>query len=120
MARRVAGDLLIVLAAAFTIYLTVIMTHRINAVVLKDSYVKIFRYELVICGVFLLLALDIRFGFLTKGTGFLRAAGWAARILLIFVTAAVLFFSGKITAGSFIRTAEPAKHALVLGLALED
>ncbi len=120
MARRVAGDLLIALAAAFTIYLAVIMTHRINAVVLKDSYVKIFRYEMIICGVFLLLALDIRFGFLTKGNGFLRAAGWAARILLIFVTAAVLFFCGKITAGSLIRTAESAKHALVLGLALED
>lgn len=120
MTRRIAGDLLIALAAAFTIYLSVVMTRRISAVVLKASYVKIFRYELIICGVFVLLALDIRFGFLTKGTGFLRIAGWAVRILLICVTAVVLFFCGKITAGSFIRTAEPAKHALVLGLALED
>ena len=83
MARRAAGDLLIVLVIAFTFYLTVIMTRRISAVVLKDSYIKIFRYELVICAVFLLLALDIRFGFLTKGTGFLRIAGWTVRILLI-------------------------------------
>ena len=38
MARRAAGDFLIVLVIAFTIYLTVIMTRRISAVVLKDSY----------------------------------------------------------------------------------
>ena len=51
MARRAAGDFLIVLVIAFTIYLTVIMTRRISAVVLKDSYKEIFRYELIICGV---------------------------------------------------------------------
>ena len=121
MARRAAGDFLIALVIAFTIYLTVIMTRRISAVVLKDSYKEIFRYELIICGVFLVLALDFRFGFLTGSrNGLIRAAGWGIRIPLACLAAVVLFFCGKITAGSFIRTAEPARHALVLGLALEN
>lgn len=36
--RQIIGDVLLFLAAAFTVYLAVIMTRRINAVVLKDSY----------------------------------------------------------------------------------
>ena len=121
MARRAAGDLLIVLVIVFTVYLTVIMTHRISAVVLKNSYAEIFRYELIVCGVFLVLALDFRFGFLTGSRNSLfRAAGWGIRVLLVCGAAVIVFFCGRITAGSFIRTAEPARHVLVLGLALEN
>ena len=59
------------------------MTRRISAVVLKDSYEEIFRYELIICGVFLVLALDFRFGFLTGSrTGLLRAAGFPVALVL--------------------------------------
>lgn len=121
MAKRIAGDLLIFIAAAFTVYLSVIMLRRIQAVVLKDSYIEIFRYELIICAVFLILALDFRFGLLTKIRFMpLKIAGWAVRIVLIAIAAAVLLFSGKIIAGSFAHGTEPAKNALVLGLALEN
>ena len=115
------GTILIVLTAVFAVYLTVIMTHRINSVVLKDTYIEVFRCELIICTVLLLFALDVRFGFLTKAHfALLRAAGWAARILLIGFAAVIVFFCVKIAAGSMARTKESAEHAIVLGLALEN
>ena len=59
--RSIIGSILIVLAVAYTIYLAVIMTQRINAVVLKDDYVKVFGYELIACAFFILFSLDVRF-----------------------------------------------------------
>ena len=119
--RRITGDILIVLVVAFTICLSVIMIHRINAVALKDSYVRIFRYELIACAFFLLFALDIRFGFLTKTpSAAVRIAGWMVRIVVMLVVAVILFFSGKIIAGSFMNTEGPARNVIVLGLALEN
>ena len=112
--RQATGSVLIVLAAAFTVYLSVVMLRRINAVVLKDSYVKVFRYELAACALFILFAADVRFN-LPGG-----AASGALRAVLILACAALLFFIVKITAGSFIRTEGPARNAIVLGLALEN
>lgn len=121
-ARQVCGDILIALVIAFTVYLSVIMIRRIQTVVLKDNYIKIFRYELAMCAVFLLLALDVRFGLFTRWahTPVLKVIGWIPRAAVILAAAALLCFIGKITAGSFINTAAPAKHAIVLGLALEN
>ena len=118
---QIIGTICIVLAAAFTIYISVIMLHRINSVVLKDTYIRVFRYELIICAVFLLLAFDLRFGFLTKpGAKVLKAAGWTIRIAAILFAAAVLFFFAKVAVGGFPRQKVTADHALVLGLALEN
>ena len=120
-ARHIIGDILILAVVAFTVYLSVIMLRRISAVTLKDNYVKIFRYELIACTVFLLLALDLRFGLLTVIRFIpVRVIGWILRIILILAAAVLLFFFGKITAGSFIHTEGPAKNAIVLGLALEN
>ena len=105
------GDLLIALAAGFTIYLSVVMIRRINAVVLKESYVKIFRYELAACGFFILFALDVRFGFLGKAANkALLIGGWILRITVILVCAVLLFFLIKVTVGSFIRSEGIAGH----------
>lgn len=118
---RIIGDILIALTVMFTVYLCVIMTHRINTVVLKDSYVKIFRYERIVCAFLLLFALDVRFGFFTKTQAVpLKVLGWMLRTLVVLVVCVILFFSGRIIAGGFIRTAGEAKTALVLGLALEN
>lgn len=120
-ARWIVGDGLIVLTAAFAAYLAVVMARRIDAVVLKATYASIFRYELVICAVFMLFALDVRFSLFTRlGPGALRAAGWGMRMAVILATAALLFLIGRIAVGSLIRTAAPARHAVVLGLALEN
>lgn len=120
-ARRIIGDVLIALAAAFTIYLSIIMTHRINTVVLKASYIDVFRYELLLCAVLLVFALDVRFGFFTKLRLLpLRILGWALRVLVICMVAVILFFAGKVTVGSLIRNGGEAENVIVLGLALEN
>ena len=79
--RKIIGNILIVLTLAFTVYLSVIMLHRISTVVLKSDYKKIFTYELVACGFFLLFALDVRFGFFTKLKPIvLKVIGWILRV----------------------------------------
>lgn len=120
-ARRIIGDILIFLTVAFTIYLSVIMIGRINTVVLKNTYTTIFRYELIACAAFILFALDVRFGFFTKlKPVVLKAVGWVLRVIVILFVAVLLYFIGKITIGSLVRTAAPADNAIVLGLALEN
>ena len=119
--RRIVGDILVFLSVAFTIYLSIIMIRRINIVVLKDDYIKVFRYELIACAFFILFALDVRFGFFTKiNIGVVKVVGWVLRIIVTLMVAALLFFIGKITVGSLINTAAPANNAIVLGLALEN
>jgi len=96
------------------------MIIRIHAVVLKADYIKIYCYELVVCACFILLALDIRFGFTGMKSKVLKVSGWCLRVIVILMTAVFLFFIGKITIGSFLHADAPAKHAIVLGLALEN
>lgn len=119
--RQIIGGALILLAVAFTAYLSAVMLRRIGAVVLKDTYVKVFRYELAASAAFVLFALDVRFGIFTlTRVRVLRAAGWALRATVALAVAAVLFMLGKICVGSRINTAAPARYAVVLGLALEN
>lgn len=120
-ARQIIADILILAAVVFTLYLSVIMVHRIRTVVLRDTYIRIFSYELIACAIFLLFALDLRFGFLTATNLIaLKVVGWLVRIIVVLAFSVILFFVGKVTVGSFMRTAEPAEHVLVLGLALEN
>ena len=119
--RLIIGDILIILTIAFAIYLSAIMLHRISTVVLKDAYVKIFRYELVVCAFFILFALDVRFNLLVRARiKALLIGGWAFRVIVILVCAVTSFFLIKITIGCFIHTAGHADHSIVLGLALEN
>ncbi len=120
-ARRFFGNLFILLAVAFTVYLSVIMVRRINAVVLKDSYISIFRYELIICAAFLILAFDFRTGLLTKmRSKLIKALGWLLRIALVVAAGFVIFLFGKITVTGMINTPGTANNAIVLGLALQN
>ena len=120
-ARRFIGNLCIILAVLFTVYMSVIMVGRINAVVLKDSYIKIFKYELVICAVFLVLALDIRTGFFTKlRPRLLKALGWILRLAVILVAGFVIFLFSQVAIGGMISIPGYADHAIVLGLALQN
>ena len=120
-ARRIIGDILIALVVLFTVYLCVIMIHRIQTVVLKDTYRTIFRNELILCGVLLLFSLDLRFLFFTKSRfKAVKIIGWVFRSIVILLTAAIVFLTGKILVGSMIRTAGEAENAVVLGMALEN
>lgn len=120
-AYDVAGTFLIVIAVLFTAHLSAVMVRRIRAVVLKASYRKVFRYELIVCACFVLCALDFRFGIFTiPGPDVLKAAGRALRVLVILVTAVFLFFMIRIMAAGRVRSQAPARIAVVLGLALEN
>ena len=119
--RRIICDVLIALIAAFTVYLSVIMIHRINTVVLKDTYRTIFRNELILCAILLVCALDLRFGFFTKlRPKATKIIGWILRVVVIILSLAIVFMFGKVIVGSLINTAEDADNVVVLGMALED
>ena len=119
--RKFIGNLSIVLSIALTVYMCVIMVQRINAIVLKDSYITIFKYELILCVLFIVLAFDLRFGFLTAMRAkFVKFLGWLIRIVLILAACGVVFLFGKIVAGGMIPTPGGAENAIVLGLALQN
>ena len=119
--RRIAGGILLALAVLLTADAAFVMPDRIRAVVLKADYQKVFAYELILCGILLLSALDLRFNLLTRWkSAFLRALGWLARAAVVLMSAVILFFCGKVIAGGMIHTAGPADYAIVLGLALEN
>ncbi len=119
--RLVLGDILLVLVLLLTADVLIVMPKKINAVVLKADYQEIFRYELIICAVLVLFALDVRFNLFTRSghTG-LRVAVWVLRAAVVLFTLVIAFFCGKVIRGSLINTAAGADHAIVLGLALEN
>lgn len=120
-ARRVIGDILIALVVLFTVYLSVIMLRRISTVVLKATYQKIFLYELALCAVTLLFALDLRFGFFTRmRPKLLKALGWVLRSAVIAAVCVILFFCGRVVLGGMTSASADADYSLVLGLALEN
>ena len=119
--RRIIGDILLALAILLTADIVVVMLRRINAVVLKADYQEVFKYELILCAILLLFALDVRFGFLTRSNQTAaRIVGWVLRIVVAFLTLVIVFFCGKVICGSVINTVGQADYAIVLGLALEN
>ena len=56
LARRIIGDILLALVAMLIAEVAVVMPARINAVVLKSDYQKVFVYQLILCAVLLLFA----------------------------------------------------------------
>ena len=119
--RRVIGDLLLVLFCLLTIDVVIVMVHKMNAVVLKADYQKVFRYEFILCLVLLVFAMDVRFNLFSRSKHkILLIVGWILRIAVLLFSGATLFFFGKVVTGSLIQTAGPADYAIVLGLALEN
>ena len=120
-ARRIIGDLLLFLIVWLTAETIIVMTHKINTVVLKNDYIEVFRYQLIFCAILLIFALDVRFGFFTRlRFKAAKVIGWILRIVIILLTAVISFFCMKVIAGSFINTSEKTDYAIVLGLALEN
>lgn len=120
-AGRIIADVLILITVAFTVYLCIIMQQRINTVVLKDTYRKIFHYELILCGILLFFTLDLRFYFLTRfSSRALRIIGTFIRFILTFLSLVIILFFCKIISGGFINTAGDARNVIVLGMALQD
>ena len=62
-------------------------------------------YEIILCVVLLLFALDIRFNLFTRWKPvILRAIGWLLRTVIVLLSAVTLFFCGKVITGSMIHT----------------
>lgn len=119
--RRVIGNILLVLAVLLIIDVAYVMPARINSVVLKADYREVFMYELILCAVLLLFALDVRFNLFTRWKPvILKAIGWILRAVIVLFSAVIIFFCGKVITGSLINTAGQADYAIVLGLALEN
>ena len=98
--RRIIGDILLALVVLLIADVAIVMLRKINTVVLKADYRKVFTYELILCAPLLVFALDVRFNLFTHWkSGILRIIGWVPRV---------------------INTAGQADYAIVLGLALEN
>lgn len=100
------------LSVSMTVYIIAVMLRKCRAVVIKRVYRQVLGYELLICGLFLLLALDVRFN--------LFRACLPLRIALIALDAFLLVVAARVVAGGTIRSAGEVEYALVLGAALED
>lgn len=119
--RRIIGDILLVLAVFLTADVVIVMLHKISGVVLKADYREVFKYELILCAILLLFALDVRCNLFTRSKHIiLRIAGCILRAVVVLFTLVIVFFCGKVSCGSVINTAGQADHAIVLGLALEN
>lgn len=119
--RKIIGDILLILAVLLIADIAFVMPARIKAVVLKADYQQIFIYEIILCAVLLLFALDVRFNIFTRWKpAILKGIGWLLRTVVVLASAVILFFCGKVIIGSMINTAGRADHAIVLGLALEN
>lgn len=119
--KRIIGDILLALVLLLTADIVIVMLHKINTVVLKADYQEIFTYELILCTILLVFALDIRFNLFTRWKYIVaRIAGWGLRAVVVFLTLVIVFFAGKVICGSMINTADRADNAIVLGLALEN
>lgn len=119
-ARRIAGDALLALAALTTADVVIVMLRRIDAVVRKADYREVLAYELMLCAILLLFALDVRFDLFARMKGrTARSVGRALRALVAALALAIMFFCGRVMLGGAVNTAGPAERAIVLGMALE-
>ena len=119
--RRILGTILLAAILLLLADVIFVMLHKINAVVLKADYQEVFRYELTLCTVLLLFALDVRFDLFTRWRpAAVRIVGWILRAVVVALTLVIVFFCGKVVCGSMINTSAQADHAIVLGLALEN
>ncbi len=119
--RRIIGDILLVLFILLTADVIIVMSARINAVVLKAVCRKVFMYQIILCVILLLFALDVRFSLFTRWKPvILKEIGRVLRGVIVLLSTVILFFCGKVIAGGMINTAGRADSAIVLGLALEN
>ncbi len=119
--RRTIGDMLLALFVVLTAEVIIVMSAKVNAVVLKADYREVFLYQIILCVILLLFALDVRFNLFTRWKPvILKVSGWIVRAVIVLLSAVILFFCGKVFIGGLINTVGQADSAIVLGLALEN
>ena len=121
LAWRILGDILIALTVLLTADVVIVMTRKIGMVVLKADYTKIFLYQLVLCVILIIFAVDVRFGiFSWYRNKVVKIFGWIFRVVVTAAAAVIIFFCGRVIIGGLINTSGPADYAIVLGMALEN
>ena len=119
--RRIIGDILLVLTVLLLIDAAFVMPAKIHAVVQKADYQEIFMYEMILCMILLLFALDIRYNVFTRWKPVIhRGIGWLMHTVIVLFSPVIIFLCGKVIIGSMVNTAGQADYAIVLGLALEN
>ena len=119
--RRIVGDLLLTLVILFTVDLSAVMIYRIRTVVLSGIYRRFFKDELILCGVLLVFALDVRFGLFGRARSHpFRVIARIARITVCAASLLVLVLMGRVVGGGMIENADGARNVIVLGMALEN
>ena len=119
--RIIIGDVCMALAAGYTFYIIGTMLRRTRRIVARAGYLRVFRYELLVCLAFLALAADLRFDLAGRTPpGAWRALAMFLRAAMIIFDAFILLVAARVQA--FGRKADegPADCAVVLGAALED
>ena len=113
LTRKILGNILLILFVLLIIDVVFVMTARINAVVLKKDYRRVFKYQLILCAILLLFALDVRFNVFTRWKrAILKAFGWLLRAVIVLLSVVILFFCGKVITGGMVNT--PARRIIRL------
>ena len=119
--RIIAGDACLTLAAGYTLYIIGAMLRRTRRIVARAGYLRVFRYELLVCLAFLALAADIRFDLVGRTPpGPWHALAMFLRVALVIFAAFILLAAARIAAEGRKADEGPADCAVVLGAALED
>ncbi len=121
LVRRMIGDILLFLMLWLTVETIIVALRKINSYVLKSDYIEVFTFELILCAVLLIFALDVRFGFFTRlRFKAAKVIGWILRIVVILLTGVISYFGVRVVIGGCINTSEKTDYAIVLGLSLEN
>lgn len=115
--RQFIGNVLVVLVLGFTVWVSVVTLWRIQSVVLKSDYLRLYLGELALCAILLACALDVRFDLAMKLPAPL---GLILRVIVIALAVAILILLLCIAINGMISEPGQTQYALVLGMALED
>ena len=119
--RRFIGNLFIILVLLLTAYLIGVTLYRNHAAALQEAQTKLFRNEMIVCGIMLLCALDARFGFFTRlRPTWTKVIGWILRIAVAVITIAVLEIGADVISQGFTKDAGDADNILVLSASPEE
>lgn len=119
--RLIAGIVLSVLVLLFGIYLTAVMVYRTRSIVQTGAYMKVFRYEILICAIWLLGALSlIVSGIRSSAKSVGRVIMKVIAVIIMLLGLALFGYTCFVGIRGFVSDSDETKNAIVLGMALEN
>jgi len=117
----IAGDILIAFALIVAVYLALIMRIRMRSAERKGSYLSILKGELLLCGMTVILGLDLRWKIARRIGQPVLSGLW--RVVVLCCLAMVLlafYFTVRVVMCDARKWEGNCRNAVVLGMALED